>query len=237
MRTCTDFHTHILPGVDDGSRSVEESAALLRLEAEQGIRRVVATPHFYANQDSPDRFIRRREAAWSKLRGITEGQPELPELILGAEVYYFPGMSECEVLQELTVGKTGYMLLEMPCSPWTESMFREIEAIQRKQGLTPVIAHIDRYISPFRSYGIPERLEELPVLIQANASFFLNRFSSGMAIRMLRQGRIHLLGSDCHDLNRRKPNLASALTGIEKRLGETALSRILENEETVFCNV
>ena len=55
-----DFHSHILPGVDDGSRSVEESLEMLRAVARQGIGTVVATPPFYANHDTPERFLRRR---------------------------------------------------------------------------------------------------------------------------------------------------------------------------------
>ena len=58
-----DFHTHILPGIDDGSASVEESIELLKAEAAQGITKVVATPHFYANYDSPERFLERRAKA------------------------------------------------------------------------------------------------------------------------------------------------------------------------------
>ena len=78
MRALTDFHSHILPEVDDGSRSVRQSLEMLRLEGEQGIRRVVATPHFYARQDTPERFLRRRERAWNALRGEMESLENPP---------------------------------------------------------------------------------------------------------------------------------------------------------------
>ena len=58
-----DFHSHILPGIDDGSKSVEMSIKMLRREAQQGISRVVATPHFYPQTDNPERFLRRRAEA------------------------------------------------------------------------------------------------------------------------------------------------------------------------------
>lgn len=234
MRTCTDFHSHILPGVDDGSKSVSESLEMLRLEAGQGIRRVVATPHFYAHHDTPERFLRRREGALEQLRIAMEGQPELPEIIPGAEVYYFPGMSESEALLELTIGENGYILLEMPQPPWTETMYREIEAIYVKRGITPILAHIDRYIGPFRTYGIPKRLEELPVLVQANSEFFLDRHTSRMALRMLQSDQIQLLGSDCHNLTSRKPDLGDALALIRKRLGDAAVEYICEYENTIL---
>jgi protein-tyrosine phosphatase len=234
MMCHTDFHSHILPGVDDGSRSVKESLKMLSVEADQGVRRVVATPHFYANHDTPERFLERREAAWGRLREATAGHPELPQIIPGAEVYYFAGMSESDALPALTIGGSGFLLLEMPQGPWTQSMYREMEAIYVKQGITPIIAHVDRYIGPFRTWGIPKQLAELPVLVQANAEFFLSRYTAGMALRMLRQENIHLLGSDCHDLTSRKPNLGTALEQIENRLGKHALSRIQEYEDRVL---
>ena len=68
MPMVVDFHSHLLPLVDDGSKSIDESIALLRMEAEQGIRRVIATPHFYPQHDSPERFLKRREMAERELR-------------------------------------------------------------------------------------------------------------------------------------------------------------------------
>jgi protein-tyrosine phosphatase len=234
MIRCVDCHSHILPGVDDGSRSVEESLKMLRLEAQHGIRRVIATPHFYAHHDTPERFLKRRSKAWETLKSAMAEEPELPKVTLGAEVYYFPGMSESEVLSELTFGGKRFILLEMPQAPWTQSMYREMEAIYVKRGITPVIAHIDRYIAPLRTHGIPKRLEELPVLVQANAEFFLQRHTAGMALRMLQADRIHLLGSDCHNLTSRKPEMGEALRKIEEQLGRHALGRIHEYEKMIF---
>ena len=123
MGACVDFHSHILPGVDDGSKSVEESLELLRMEAQQGIRHVLATPHFYASHDTPERFLKRRAAAWEKLRAAMANEPGLPEVTLGAEVYYFNGISDSDVLKELTIGKKRFILIEMPLPPWTDRMY------------------------------------------------------------------------------------------------------------------
>ena len=231
----TDFHTHILPGIDDGSACLEESIALLRLEAEQGIDRVLATPHFYANHDSPERFLRRRERAWQDLQAALAEADCRTEIFLGAEVYFFHGMSDSDALNELTIHKKKYILLEMPFTEWTNQMYREIESIYRKQGLTPVIAHVDRYISPFRNFGIPERLADLPVLVQANAGFFLKASTRRMAMKMLSRGQIHLLGSDCHNMITRRPNLGEAVNRISARLGQEAVERIHRYEQEVLC--
>ncbi len=234
MSTAVDFHSHILPGVDDGSASLNESIAMLRLEAEQGIRHVVATPHFYANHDSPERFLKRRKEAENRLREEMANHPGLPEISTAAEVYFFSGISDSDVLLELTIAQKGCILIEMPQSTWTDSMYRELEGIYVKQGIMPVIAHIDRYISPFRTFGIPERLADLPVFVQANADFFLHRMTRPMALRMLRDDRIHLLGSDCHNLHSRKPNLGDAVRIIEKRLGQATIARVNRYESDVL---
>lgn len=230
----TDFHSHILPAIDDGSRSVEESLAMLRMEALHGIRRVVATPHFYPRQNSPAEFLERRaEAARALFEAMTQ-EPPLPEVHLGAEVYFFPGISDCDQLRELTIDKNSYILIEMPLSPWTDRMYRELQDIHYKQGLMPIVAHVDRYIRPFKTYDIPNRLAELPVLVQANASFFRDRFTRPMAMRMLRGGQIHLLGSDCHNLTSRAPNLDQAIRLIQKQLGQEALQWIQSNADEVL---
>ena len=230
----TDFHCHILPGIDDGSKSVEESIAMLKKEAEQGVTHVVATPHFYAHHDSPERFLARRERAEKKLREAMKDYPGLPTLSVGAEIYYFSGISDSDILKQLTIDKKGCILLEMPVSLWSESMYREIGDIPAKQGLTPIIAHVDRYIGPFRTHGIPERLEKLPVYVQANAGFFLRSTTRGMALRMLKENRIHLLGSDCHNMSTRVPNLGSAAEVIRKRLGQETLDRISSCEKEIL---
>lgn len=234
MCKVVDLHSHILPGIDDGSSSLEESIAMLRMEAVQGVQHVVATPHFYPQHDSPERFLDRRKQSEILLREKMR-EEKLPKLSIGAEVYFFPGISESEALSQLTINEKRYILLEMPKSPWKDSMYRELESIYVKQGLVPIIAHVDRYIAPFRTYGILERLEELPVLVQANASFFLNRATRGMALRMLKNGQIHLLGSDCHNLKNRPPRLGEAVEVIQQRLGEQALE-YLEHQGLQILN-
>ena len=226
MSGIIDFHSHILPRIDDGSASLEESIAMLRMEAEQGIGRVVATPHFYPRHDEPQAFLSRRREAELRLREEMARHSGLPELSIGAEVHFFSGISESDVLSQLTIDSKSCILLEMPQSPWTEAMYRELEQIPARQGITPVIAHVDRYIGPFRTHGIPERLAELPVLVQANASFFLQRSTARMALRMLKRDQIQLLGSDCHDLDNRPPRLGDAVEKILGSLGREALDHI-----------
>lgn len=236
MTGMIDFHSHILPGIDDGSRSVEQSLAMLREEARQGIGHVVATPHFYARYDSPKKFLKRRTEAENSLRQALEWDVSAPDFTVGAEVYYYPGMGNSDVISDLAIQGTNYILIEMPQPPWTDQMYRELENIRAKQNLIPIIAHIDRYIAPFRTNGIPEQLKNLPVLVQANASFFLNRKTSRMALRMLRSDQIQLLGSDCHNTETRPPNLGQAVRLIQDKLGTEVLDRVRSYQNDVLAS-
>ncbi|MBQ8611097.1 MAG: hypothetical protein IJ412_05225 [Oscillospiraceae bacterium] len=221
-----DFHSHILPGIDDGSRSVEESITMLQLLAEQGVTHVVATPHFYARHDRPEVFLERRKKAAGILLNELVKYPGLPEVSIGAEVYYFRGISESDLIPQLTIDQKRCIMIESPGSPWNECFYQELEQIHRRWGITPVVAHMDRYIAPLRTHRIPQRLRELPVAVQANASFFTNRATAGMAVRLLRDGYIQLLGTDCHNTFDRAPNMGAAAAVIEKNLGIHVLENI-----------
>ena len=133
-----------------------------------------------------------------------------------------------------TIGDGRSVLIEMPPAPWPETVYEELEAIWVKRNLIPVVAHIDRYIRPFHTCGIPDRLEELPVYVQANAEFFLERKTARMALRMLQKDQIHILGSDCHNLDDRKPNMDEAIARIRKKFGEESLYKICQYENILL---
>ena len=226
-----DFHSHILPRLDDGSRSAEESLALLRLSAQQGLRQVILTPHFYPQHTTPQRFLEKRSRSVELLREGIAGEEGLPLLRCGAEVYFFPQMSHSDALRDLAIQGTDCLLVEMPFCPWTDRMYAELEGIYNNLGLIPIVAHVDRYLGRFRDYGIPKRLAELPVLVQANAECFLEG-TRGM--KLLEKHQIHLLGSDCHNMKDRKPNLGPAKEQIVRKLGKDALRWIRMNERRVL---
>lgn len=229
-----DFHSHILPNVDDGSSSLEQSLEMLEMEAQQGIRHVIATPHFYPQHDNPQRFLSRREEAMARLQERLADRPDLPRVTIGAEVYYFHGISECDFLPHLTIGGKKCILIEMVGSVWSDRMYRELRDIREKQGLTPIIAHIDRYVTPATVSSVLDRLAELPVFVQANAEPFLHWSTRNMLLRGLRADQIHLLGSDCHDTATRKPNLAAAIKVIERRLGGNTIQRICQYQQLLL---
>lgn len=219
----TDLHCHVLPRIDDGSSSVQESLEMLRALYAQGVRTVVATPHFYADSDTPARFLARRQKALRSLLPSLEEEDELPQLKMGAEVHYFSGMSESDSLMELTLSGGRAMLVEMPFGPWTDGMYRELEDIYTRRGIIPVIAHVERYLRPLQSAKLLDRLGQTPALLQVNASFIT---AGRVGMRYLKQGKIHLLGSDSHNMTDRAPNMGPALERIRQKLGSETLEEM-----------
>lgn len=228
-----DFHSHILPKTDDGSSSINESIEMLTLTKQQGIDFIVSTSHFYASDESPSDFLLRRNYAYQKLSEAV-GNSSLPKIIPGAEVGYFEGMSDCSDLNKLKISGTPLLMVEMPVCRWSERMLSELEAIYEKQGIIPLIAHIDRYIKLLHDKKLADKLNGLPVLIQANASFFIDKKTSRTAFSLLSKEKIHLLGSDCHNITTRRPNLGDAFKAISDKLGKDAVNKIRSNGRLVF---
>ena len=209
----TDWHSHILPGMDDGAETPEEAIDMLCMSAEQGVKTIYATSHFYADEEDPETFLRRRNAAYQLLKdsyGALRNKPLLPKVLTGAEVYYFPGMASCEELRPMELTGTGMLLVEPPAAPFSRRMLDEIEAIGRNLGLQPVIAHLDRYCRMLGDPTLFDAVGEREILVQVNASFFIHRDWRDFALRMLEEGRIHMMGSDCHNTEDRAPNLGIA---------------------------
>lgn len=212
-----DFHAHFLPGIDDGARSVSEALAILQESRQQGIDVAFATPHFYATEDSPKHFIRERAAAYEKLLSAPEyDESAMPKILLGAEVYYFPGMSYCEELRELKMGELNMILIEPPMEDWTEDVLDEIENIGSMLQLVPVVAHLDRYMRYMNNYSLPEKLAGRRLLVQMNTSAFLRDSFAETALELLKDGRVDLLGTDAHNMKERKPNMSEAAQKIRE---------------------
>ena len=227
----TDFHSHVLPGMDDGSDSVETSLQMLEMWRDQNIGRLCATPHFYAEHTTPERFLRRRDAAYNALMTAARDRGGCPQLLLGAEVRFFDGISNTQELPSLCLEGTELLLLEMPFTRWTERMLGEVADIQRR-GIIPVAAHLERYME-FNARKMIDRFMDMDLLVQCNAEFFLSKRTSRKALALLRAERIHFLGSDAHNTSSRAPNMGAALELIERKLGASSVEHLLRMEEMI----
>lgn len=209
-----DLHTHILPQMDDGSSSTEMSHRMLQVLKQDGVELLAATPHFYAHKESPQTFLKRRQEAYECLAPPEDS----PEILLGAEVAYFGGISRCEPMQELCIGDSRLLLVELPFSPWSKTVVREVMELGKNLSLTPVLAHIDRYRTNDGFWEALELFLRAGVLLQCNADAIGKFFFSRRLIRMIQDGQIHFIGSDCHNMTTRPPNLQKALRKLEKSI-------------------
>lgn len=221
-----DLHTHLLPCMDDGSKSVEESLALLRLLRQQGVTLAAATPHFYAERETPQQFLLRRQEAIKRLQDVWV--PDLPALLCGAETAYYRGISRMEELSELCIGEK-VLLLEMPFQPWSNYSFEEILSI-RSRGFDVVLAHVERYFS-IQDRRVWQQLFEHGVKMQTNAGALLHWQTEGGVLRMIRSKKIGFLASDCHNLTTRPPRMDEAASRLQKKLGSFEAEKFLRGQE------
>jgi len=225
-----DLHSHILPGVDDGSSSPKETADMLKLLVEQGVTTLAATPHFYPHNDTPEAFLERRAKAAEKMPSV-EGAPEL---LLGAEVAYFSGIGCSEEIVSLKIGDTKLLLIEMPFTPWSGRMIDDICDIPQQLHLTPVLAHIDRYLGKQQLPMYLPQLTGCGIHLQCNADSLLSWKTRRKILKLLRNGNIQFLGSDCHNLENRPPRLDEAIAVIDKHLGTDYIAEFSDYAERLL---
>lgn len=187
----TDFHAHILPGADHGSDSLETSAEQLKILYSAGVRRVVATPHFYPNAVSVETFLKKRSktiAALSELPG--EG---IPKVYVGAEVLVCPGIDRMPGLEKLCICGTDVILLEMPFTKWSEELYETVYNVSR-MNFRVVMAHIGRY----PSHQAERLISDCGVSVQLNGENISSMHGRHKVNRWLEAGIVCAFGSDIH---------------------------------------
>ena len=230
-----DIHTHILPHMDDGAKDSRVSVAMLKAELAQGVDTVLLSPHYYGRKHSPAQFIQRRNAAFERLK---EKIPEGIHVRLGAEVH-FTGVN---VLKEddfcsLAIEGTKYILVELPFdSAWHGALLDKLSTLITDTGYTPIIAHVERYDEVVKNPEIVSRLVGMGCLIQVNTYAFLDKREKKLAFALLKHGLIHCIGTDAHDLDERKPNMAEAKAAIKQAGFAEEWERIQQNMQNVFAD-
>jgi protein-tyrosine phosphatase len=187
-----DLHSHLLPGVDDGSRSVEQSVKVLREMALAGITDVCLTPHMRAAQvaTAPPAA---HERAFAALR---EAAPEMPRLLRGAEVMLDRPLPSGSELRHVSVGGTRYLLVEFPRLVALDAVVNALSRIV-DENLVPLLAHPERY-----SCCSPEavaRWRELGARMQVDATTLVSPQARGQRARQLvAAGLADILAGDNH---------------------------------------
>lgn len=228
-----DFHTHILHNIDDGAKSLKKAVKMLEGAYEKGTEVVVLTPHYYpTDNDYLQEYLCNRKKRFEELKKACSGR-NVPELRLGAEANVLTDFSHFDNVHELCIENTDYMLIEMPVTSWHDGIFECIHNL-KLQGIKPIIAHIDRYLKVSKSNL--ELLDELRPIYQINAES-LRTYKQRKNIRELFfTDRVHILGSDMHDFERRKNTLPEGYERLRKNFGEAYVSFVEENSERILEN-
>ena len=223
----TDYHSHILPRMDDGAESVETSLRMIGLMWEQGVRRVVATPHFYAHcENSVADYLQKRRRAYERIQeALPDWSGNAPEIFLGAEVAIEQGISRLQGIESLRMGDSPYILLELPYGPFAHWMLEEIDAISNLYGLTPVMAHVHRYVQFYRKTQLSDILQ-VDAVFQINNSAFRWFRERNFARRIIKEGYPYLFGSDAHNMEERRPDWDFLL--------KKAAPAVLDGAESLF---
>ena len=216
-----DFHTHILPGMDDGSSSSEESIEMLKALESQGVDGVVLTPHFYAYKTDMNTFLKTRRDSFDRLVSEMRKNDVKVDLYLGAEVLYFNELWRVDDLQQLCIEGTKYLVLEMPFSKWSDAMINGVGKLVSR-GYNPIIAHFNRYVRIHKSTRQVQELVNAGAMLQLNCNCFENPFKRSWASSMLKKGMVSALGTDCHDMKGRKPDYSVAYSYIDSHSPERA---------------
>ena len=223
-----DIHSHFLPKLDDGSKSVEESVTMLKESYRQGVTDIAATPHFYPSVHNPKQwFVARDHSVRRLIPYLTE---DMPDIWLGAEVHYYDGIYRSEEILDFRIEDTELLLLEMPETKWTSRMQDIILKLNDRKGIKVMLAHIERYFR-FQDTDTWNYLRENGILMQVSAEYFIRLMSRRKAINMFKNGDIDMIGSDCHNMESRPPNFGTAVSIIEKHLGRGGVRTLHRREK------
>lgn len=231
-----DLHAHIIPYVDDGAKSVKEALEMLDILKDQGVSAVAATPHFYAYREgSFEKYCERIDAAYKELLEHKPG--DLPQIIKGCEVHYFKGMSRFDLINQLCIGDSKYILVELPYRTITDKIIDEIINLKLYCGLIPILAHIERYSKIDGFDKVLKIINEGFAIGQVNAYSLLKFSTRRQTLRLLEYGYATIIAGDSHSTKGKPPLIAQALQIAQKRLPEKTYKNILSTSEKILNEV
>lgn len=211
-----DMHTHILPLVDDGAKTFQLACEMLAEEINNGVDTVILTPHFLSHKD----LYNGKEDLELRFEEFKERVKDFNiNLQLGCEIYY--NRSLLEMLsnnQVVTLNKSKYILVEFNLDNPNEDIDEAVYNIICR-GFKPIVAHVERYA--YVTYEDVKQYRETGALIQVNSSSILGDFGrkpQKLALKLIKNGLVDFIASDCHSMGVRKPNLKECFAFVEKKL-------------------
>lgn len=209
-----DIHTHVLPHIDDGAKDAKEALKMIDFMQLQQVRIAVCTPHFDPAKNSMEDFIAKRKKALSYINN--SGVVLLP----GSETMYHDLIYQYSEMDHICINNTNYLLLELPyVNHWGDRDLECIEKLMNVFRIIPVIAHMERYNYLWKNRKNIKRLINLGCVMQINTKAIIDSKLRKTALRYIKEGLADVIGSDCHDMSQRHPNLKEAFDIIEKEIG------------------
>ena len=221
-----DLHTHFLPGIDDGAKNVDESIAMLEEAYKQGVTFCAGTSHVVLHGESCiDAFLKKRDYAVSCLENALLDQKSIaPKLLYGAEIFLDNDITEYTGLEKLCLTNTNLLLVEFPTGFYNPEYAEWLYLLTLK-GITPVIAHIERY-----SY-INEFLNELDlvnVVYQTNAKTVMKSSWAKFVLELYCKEKKILVASDMHNMGLRKSCMKKAYNKVCKHYNKIIADDLFE---------
>ena len=229
-----DFHNHVLPNVDDGPKTMEESMSMVRYAAKQGITEIVQTVHFqHPKMDGKNVEFDYLDSKVKKLQSQIDKQKLNVKIHLSAEVFYLPNLIKISSNPLVTVGGGKYMLIEFATSIFPEGYETQFYNLQLN-GITPIVAHPERYRFVQNDIEIIKSWIERGYVIQIDAGSILGNFgkkTKEVALKIINKGYIHLIGSDAHNNKKRNFCIKSAYDFLEDNID---ISIIKDNAKKIL---
>ena len=229
-----DIHCHILPGLDDGPRDMEETLDMLAIARDEGIHHMIATPHYKAgHKNAGTKTIRQR---LSEVEQIAKSRGIDVKLYPGNEVLFFSDIeNKLEKGQIMTMNDTEYVLLEfLPNNDYT--YIRNALDCVRGMGYSPIVAHIERYDCMIRHPEFVKELHDMGMDIQVNAASITGeagRKSKLFVHKLLKQELVDFVSTDAHKRSGRAPRIRKCAEELYKKYNSTYINTILyENAKT-----
>ena len=231
----TDIHSHIIPEVDDGACNMEESLLLLKEMAAQGITSLIATPHFYAedNHLTPLQHNAVISRKLAELKEYTKAE-QLPKIKLGHEVHYFNGISTCEEVLPLCFKGGKHFLLELPYNHIGSSVITEVVDFSLNFGVKPILAHIERYVRHELFTDLLQIIKEGFAEAQINCDSVIDKRLRRVSFDLIKQGYVSYLATDAHNTYDRPPRYSEAVEIISKKIGRREVLKLQFNAARLF---
>ena len=230
-----DLHSHALPQIDDGAKNVETSIKMLRESFSQGVELCALTPHCVLHQpDNLDAFLAKRKESFELLQEkISQTNLLVPQLRLGAEVYFDNDISQYDGIEKLCIEGTNLLLVEFPMRNVSRHSYDWLYSLTLK-GIRPLIAHVDRY-QCYESFI--NDFSDLDVAYQLNAENFLSFFTRQHIKKILKYDEIFIVSSDMHNLEGRPSNMGPAFLRAEKMLGTEKAKKLFKKNAADLLSI